>query len=106
ERRGHGDHGDDRRGGDQHGGATPAADAAGPAEHLVEVEVASTEPVEPARVALEVVAESWGHESSSHPEARSPSRARSVAIARLAWDLTVPTEMPSVAAVSASVSCS
>ena len=36
----------------------------------------------------------------------SGCRARRAASARLAWDFTVPTEMPSTSAVSASVSCS
>ncbi len=84
-------------------GPAPAADPARPAADVIEADRVATDPVRlvvqgPSQLFLGV------HRSSSRPPGfRScGARSRRVASARLAWDFTVPTEMPSASAVSAS----
>ena len=119
-----GDHGGrhDHRDRDGQGGPggelPPAAYDPGLALHVVEPQRALGDVVDAAveRAAQRplVVVEVAGHRCSS-PESLCLSelgssdrgaRARRAASARLAWDFTVPTEMPSTSAVSASLSSS
>ena len=58
------------------------------------------------RLVQQVLGRSRVHRSSSRAVRDWGARARSPARARLAWDFTVPTEMPRTSAISASLSCS
>ncbi len=88
------------------GGPAAAPDAARRAAHVLEAEVTRPDVV---GAALQLADQGLlAHRSSSPSPGRNVAgvRSRSEAIARAFCDLTVPTEMPSTSAVSASVSCS
>ena len=90
-------------------GPPATLDAAGAALHVGQADRCAVHVLGPlAQAAGETVLVVGAHRSSSRAVPRlipgwSWTRDRIAASARLAWDLTVPTEMPSTSAVSASV---
>ena len=101
---------EDRGDGDTGHGRAAALDAAGATAYVGDGEGRVLDRVDPAvQGVVDLVLEgSLAHRASpvSWGLRERGARARSAARARLAWDLTVPGEMPSSSAISASLSCS